>query len=1063
MSVRRLAGALLLLLLAHAGAARAAGAPVRIDDFEDIAPWSAHPAEGVELGLSSDAGLHGKALRLDVRFARGTGYAVARRAVSLDLPADYVFRFRIRGEIPVNHLEFKLVDSTGTNVWWYVRRDVSFPREWTTFSTRRRQIRFAWGPAGGGEIHHVAAIELAVTAGEGGQGSVWIDDLEVEPLPPDSLRPPLRASASSSWPTHEPERALDGRPLTGWTPASRDSQPWLMLDLGQAREFGGLSLDWGAGRHPAAYAVDLSLDRSAWTTVKTVSEGNGGRDPLMMPESEARYVRLRILRPPAAGGAVLLAEATLEPYEWSATPEAFFTARARDLPGGSLPRPYSREQCAWAVVGLDGGREEALLSEDGMLETGKRMFSIEPFLGLKDRLITWADVRSTQTLVSGHLPMPVVNWRRSDIGLNVEAFAFGDTSDPRVLVRYRVQNPGPRPRQATLYLAVRPFQVNPPWQSIGMTGGTARIHTLEASGRQVVVDHDRGFTCDTDPSGFGATALDQGDILEYLHAGRLPAARHATDEAGFASGALAFKLDLPAAGERTVQILVPLRARREPPSAAAWAGGEEAAVARDWEERLGDVSIALPPPARRPRLVFRFPLEPSDVAETIRAQVGWILVNRDGPAIQPGSRNYDRSWIRDGSLTSSALLRLGLDRPVRDFIRWFATLQYDNGKVPCCASERGPDPVTENDSHGEFIFTIAEYYRYTGDRALVEELWPHVARAVAHMDSLRAERRTAAWRAPGQRRFFGLLLPSISHEGYSNPMHSYWDDFFAYRGYVDAAFLAGVLGREPERATLAAARDTFAHDLAASVAATMALHHIDYVPGCAELGDFDATSTTVALAPTDAADLLPEAAVRQTFERYWEFFRGRRDGRGSWDAFTPYEVRTIGSFVRLGSRDRAGAAVEYFMSHRLPSGWRQWAEVEHRRRRAPEYLGDLPHTWVGSDFVRSALDLFAYERTRDSTLVIAAGIPLAWTNVAQGVAIHRLRTPYGPLGYSLKTDTREAVVTLDPGTRIPPGGLVVQPPGMRPFRTATIDGAPASVEQGGVRVRKLPARVVLRW
>ena len=177
-----------------------AASTIVVDDFEDIAAWSAHPAEGVALGLASDAGEHGRALRLDVRFTRGTGYAVARRAVSLDLPADYVFRFRLRGDIPANHLEFKLVDSTGQNVWWHVRRDLEFPRAWRTISTRKRQIRFAWGPAGGGELRHVAAIEIAVTAGAGGAGSVWLDDLALEPVAADSTLPRARARASSEAP-----------------------------------------------------------------------------------------------------------------------------------------------------------------------------------------------------------------------------------------------------------------------------------------------------------------------------------------------------------------------------------------------------------------------------------------------------------------------------------------------------------------------------------------------------------------------------------------------------------------------------------------------------------------------------------------------------------------------------------------------------------------------------------------------------------------------------------------------------------------------------------------------
>jgi hypothetical protein len=367
--------------------------------------------------------------------------------------------------------------------------------------------------------------------------------------------------------------------------------------------------------------------------------------------------------------------------------------------------------------------------------------------------------------------------------------------------------------------------------------------------------------------------------------------------------------------------------------------------------------------------------------------------------------------------------------------------------------------VTENDSHGEFLYLIAEYWRYTGDRALVRRMWPGIVRAVAHLDSLRNERRTPEWRVPERRRFFGLVLPSISHEGYANPVHSYWDDAFAYRGYRDAVELASVVGAEAERLRFAAARDTFARDLAASVAATMAERHIDYVPGSADLGDFDATSTTVMLAPTGAADLLPADAVRRTFERYWDFFRDRRDGKKDWDAFTPYEVRVIGSFVRLGWRDRAREALDFFLAHRRPAAWRQWAEVEYREGRAPRYLGDLPHTWVGSDYVRSVLDMFCYERDRDQALVIGAGVPFEWTE-QEGVRVRDLRTPYGALSYTMRASGDSVDVMLAAGPRVPVGGFVVIPPARRPFRAVRVDGKEAPLtSEGGVVVRRLPARV----
>ena len=97
-------------LLAASSVARA-GAPVVIDAFDDTTGWRAQPADGVGLSLHSDAGASGRSMRLDFRFVKGGGYAVVHKAVSLELPADYRFRFLVRGRCPTENLEFKLVDA----------------------------------------------------------------------------------------------------------------------------------------------------------------------------------------------------------------------------------------------------------------------------------------------------------------------------------------------------------------------------------------------------------------------------------------------------------------------------------------------------------------------------------------------------------------------------------------------------------------------------------------------------------------------------------------------------------------------------------------------------------------------------------------------------------------------------------------------------------------------------------------------------------------------------------------------------------------------------------------
>src|SRR5207253_5851961 len=124
---------------------------------------------GATLALTSAEGIHGRALRLDFDFDGRAGWAAARRELPIDLPENYELAFAIRGDAPANDLEVKLIDSSGENVWWAVRRDFAPPRAWAPIRLKKRHFSFAWGPARGGEIRHAAALEITVTARAGGQ------------------------------------------------------------------------------------------------------------------------------------------------------------------------------------------------------------------------------------------------------------------------------------------------------------------------------------------------------------------------------------------------------------------------------------------------------------------------------------------------------------------------------------------------------------------------------------------------------------------------------------------------------------------------------------------------------------------------------------------------------------------------------------------------------------------------------------------------------------------------------------------------------------------------------
>lgn len=1047
-----------LLLLANGPMGLAQG--VVVDDFEDPGRWRTSVGEGARLELARDTGQSGLAMRLDFAFETGNSYAIARRNLPLTLPDNYAFSFAVRGDAPANNFEVKLIDPSGRSVWWRRFKDFQFPAEWQRLTIKKKHLELAWGP-GDRFPTQISAIEFGLSASASGKGSIWIDDLhfeEREPAIPYDLKPTI--SASTFTPGHEPGRVVDPKPGTYWRSGSLAESQWLLVDFRKYREYGGLVIDWDREDYATAYQVQLSDDGSNWTTVYTMSDGNGSRDYIPIPDAESRYLRLELQKSSRGQGYSILV-LNIQPYDFSASPNQFFQAIARDAPRGIYPKYFHGEQTYWTVVGVGGDDREGLLNEEGMLEVDKAAFSIEPFLYLDGELITWNTVVTTQELEQGYLPIPSVIWRRGPLTLRITAFATGEAGASTLYARYRLENSGNEPKYLRLFLAVRPFQVNPPWQSLRLPGGLSQIHELRQDGRLLWVNQERLVAALTPPDRFGAIAFQQGAVTDYLLEGKLPAATQVTDPAGYASGALEYGLNLLAGAVQDIFIAVPLHRTSATTAAFTGPGAPLAGQSqleenrRYWETRLNQVEFHLPPAA-------------DTLLNTTRSNVAYILINRDGASIQPGPRSYALSWIRDGALISAALLSLGYTEEVRAFIEWYARYQFADGRIPCRVDpRRGPDPVPENDSDGQFIYVIREYYRYTRDVGFLNRLWPQIVRTVEHIEALRRKRLGEAYQTPALLPFYGLVPESISHEGYvARPVHAYWDNFFTLRGLKDAAHLAIVMGDDARITALAELRDAFQRDLYASLDRTLAKHNIAFLPGSVELGDYDPTSTAIFVAPLGEAHNLPPLPLARTFSDYQNIFVQRRDHPElPWKSYSPYEIRIVSALIQLGQREFAHEMLDYFLKVRRPAAWNHWPEIIWQNQNAPQFLGDMPHTWIGSELLRAVRSLFAYERDHDQALVLAAGVPASWLDQESGISLKRLPTYYGILNYSLRREAPDVLrLRLSGDLTPPPGGIVLQPPLSRPLQTVTVNGvAVTGFASDSVRIGQFPADVVLRY
>lgn len=962
---------LAVLLLCVAGTA-AAAAPLRhelLDDFRDAAAWQASASDQVQARARRDAD---GSLCLDYDFAGVSGYAVLARRKAVDWPERFDLALRYRGRGALNDLQFKLVDASGDNVWWLNRPDHALPPATSELKIRRRHIGFAWGPAADRRLVRTERIEFVIAAGrDGGKGSLCLSRLELRERAPDP----------QPWPAAQERRTAAA----------------LALDFGLAREFNGLALRWPATGGTALDYDVLARDRprDAWRVLRRVRGSDGGLDALFLPESEAR--QLRVVRRRGQGlPAVELRSAA----EWP-TFNAVLAEQARGLRRGEMPRAFVGEQNYWSLVGVDGGGgRSGLLSEDGAVELGRGGASVEPVVRLDAGAVTWADVEIGHSLAAGHLPLPRVSWRHAAFTLDVDVAADGPAAAPRLLARYTLVNRLPRAQTLRLQLVLRPWQVNPPQQFLTTPGGARAVQRLAwrdgrlwADGRAAVVPTEA-------PVRTGALPLDGGLGLDALDARAAAAPRPAlADPQSHASALLEFAVTLAPGASHRIGWVAPLGGAadaRRADTREIDAAFDAAAAA--WGRRLDRLRIEGPPGLQR-------------VAATLRTSLAHMLMSRDGPALRPGTRSYARTWIRDGAMMVAGLVRLGEVGVAREFVDWYAGHLFASGKVPCCVDARGADPVVENDSHGQYLYAVAEVWRHGGaDAAFLGRHWPHVQRVVAWMEALRQSERGAANRIPERAHLFGLMPPSISHEGYSDkPAYSYWDDFWVLRGYKDAVALAQAVGQGDLAVRWGAWRDEFERELAASIEATGRRFGQAVIAGAADRGDFDATSTTMALNPAQAAVSLPR--LEATFDHYCELSRQRADGRRASPDYTPYELRTVGALVRLGRADCAHEMLDFFFRDQRPAGWNQWAEVVLPALRAPKFLGDMPHAWVSSDYVRSALDLLAYERESDGALVIGAGLAAEW--LVQGdIALGGLVTASGPLDYRLRRAGRGWLLEL---------------------------------------------------
>ena len=161
--------------------------------------------------------------------------------------------------------------------------------------------------------------------------------------------------------------------------------------------------------------------------------------------------------------------------------------------------------------------------------------------------------------------------------------------------------------------------------------------------------------------------------MQHLFNNKFPTAKSLKSEEGLISGALEYSLKVNSNQTASIRLAIPLHKNENEITFNKSFKEVKTSQIKYWKEKLDKVG---------------FSLGNKEVEHTLKAQIGYILLNQDGIVIQPGSRNYNRTWIRDGAMTSSAMLRMGMFEETKEYLEWYALRVKENGHVPSYFNEQ---------------------------------------------------------------------------------------------------------------------------------------------------------------------------------------------------------------------------------------------------------------------------------------------------------------------------------------------------------------------------------------
>lgn len=641
----------------------------------------------------------------------------------------------------------------------------------------------------------------------------------------------------------------------------------------------------------------------------------------------------------------------------------------------------------WTAAGNPECSIEPIVDPRGLITPFPDGWSIDLWLnvgGAKSFPSRLTAVR--QHLVQG-LPIVVTEWQWRDLGVRSVVRTHGR----HMAVDLRVDNASADRCDVCVGIAVRPF--NPE--------GVGFIRSIAVTGEdRITINGNATVSVSEVPHAVAFSTLADGDVAGRFGSRRTDdPARSVACDAGLATGVLEYHLSLNTGGRWECLLTCPL----ESGDACAAVPGLQASIT-GWDTLLAEGS-ALHLPEHMPGDLFR-------------ASRSALLASVDGTTIRPGPATYHHFWFRDAAYMLVALDRIGHCRLTAPVVRAFTEHQERDGMF---RSQQG-----EWDSTGQAVWTIWHHAVLAQDRALLEEHFGPMQRAVRWMDR-KLERGDGPL-------FEGLMPAGLSAEHLGLADVYYWDAFWTLAGFEAFERVCLALGRHPDARRAGTMALRLRTHLETSIAHAMGRQGIDHVPpGPVRTTDAGIIGSVAAWYPLQLfppEDPRLQATVRMIVDTMF------MDGM----FYQPFVHSGLNAYLTLHVAEcllHTGDAEAF---------WKILTDVE--RHATPTYtfpeaihpqtgggcMGDGHHAWVAAEVVLALRHAFVREvwddGTTDHTLCLLGGIPHTVFERPGRFGIERVPVPGGMLSVSVVVgrDLVEVGILAEHTGILPPGRMVLSLP-----------------------------------